>query len=71
MKINDQYEDNGALIYTVELEDDVFVDVKCVGDLCYVMSCGDGYEVFNSDGNTFDYHYNEKDIIKFVMEALK
>jgi len=35
------------------------------------MSCGDGYEVFNSDGNTFDYHYNEEDVIKFVMEALK
>lgn len=71
MKINDKYENNGELIYTVELEEDVFVDVKCVGDLCYVMSCEDGYEAYNSDGNTFDYHFNENEVIEFVRNASK
>ena len=71
MNIIDKYEDDGSYIYTVELEDDVFVDVKCIGDLCYVKQCGDGYEVFNGNGNTFDYYYNQKEVIKFVMEAVK
>ena len=68
MKINDEYEDHGNLVYTVELEEDVFVDVKYIGNLCYVMSCEDGYEVFNSDGNTFDYHFNENEVIEFVKK---
>lgn len=71
MKIVDKYEDNGDSIYTVELEKDVLVDVKCVGNLCYIMSCEDGYEAFNSDGNTFDYHFNEKDVIEFVRKVVK
>lgn len=66
MRIRDIYEDNGYLIYTVELEEDVFVDVKYIGNLCYVMDCEDGYEVYNSDGNTFDYHYNVDEVIAFV-----
>lgn len=70
MKINNAYEDNGALFYTVELEKDVFVDVKCIGDLCYVMDCEDGYEVYDSNGNTFDYHYNKYEVINFVIETM-
>ena len=66
MKIVDRYGDNGAIFYTVELEEDVFVDVKCDMDLCYVMDCEDGYEVFDSDGNTLDYHYNADEVIEFV-----
>ena len=70
MKIVDRYEIDGALIYTVELEEDVFVDVKRVGNLFYAMSCGDGYEVYNSDGNTFDYHYNCSEVLKFIIENI-
>lgn len=71
MKIVDKYGDNGALFYTVELEEDVFVDVKCDMDLCYVMDCEDSYEVYNSDGNTFEYHYNADEVIEFVKSASK
>lgn len=71
MRIKDMYEDNGALFYTVELENDVFVDVKYVGNLCYVMDCEDGYKVYNSDGNTFDYHFNKDEVVEFVKNANK
>ena len=71
MKIIDKYENDGAFLCTVELEDDVFVDVKCIGNLFYVMQCEDGHEVFNRDGNTFDYCYNQKEVIEFVMEVIK
>ena len=71
MKIIDKYESNGSAFYTVELEEDVFMDVKCVGDLSYVMSCEDGYNVYNSDGNTFDYYYNEDEVIEFVKNVNK
>jgi len=69
MKIKNTFEDKGDLFYTVELEEDVFVDVKCTGDLCYVMQCEDGYEVYNSDGNTFDYHFSEDEVVAFVKNA--
>lgn len=71
MKIIDRFEDNGALFFTVELENNVFVDVKCVGNLFYVMSCEDGYKVYDSNGNTFDYHYSENDVIEFVKQQIK
>lgn len=69
MKITNIYDDNGALFYTIELEDDVFVDVKCVGNLCFVMDCEDGYKAYNSDGNTFDYHFNENEVLEFVLRG--
>ena len=71
MKIIDKYEDNGALFFTVELENNVFVDVKCVENLCYVMSCEDGYTVYDGNGNTFDYHYSENDVIDFVKKLIE
>ena len=67
MKIVDRYEIDGALICTVELEEDVFLDVKRVGNLFYAMSCEDGYEVYNSDGNSFDYYYNAADVLQLVI----
>ena len=61
-------ENNREMIYTVALDVNVFVDVKCVGNLCYVMSCEDGYETYDSDGNTFDYHYDERSVIRLVKK---
>lgn len=69
MRIAEIFEDNGALFYTVELEEGVFVDVKYVGNLCYVMSCEDGYEVYDSNGNTLDYCYSEDEVIEFVERS--
>lgn len=69
MKIADVFNDNGEVFYTVELEEDVFVDVKHVGCLYYVMDCEDGYSAYNSDGNSFDYHFNEDEVIEFVKTA--
>lgn len=66
MRIKDIYEDNGYSVYTVELEEDVFVDVKYVSSLYYVMDCEDGYEAYNNNGNTFDYHYNKNEVVEFV-----
>lgn len=71
MKIKDVYDDNGACFYTVELEKDVFVDVKRIGDLYYVMDCGDGFEAYNSDGNTFSYYFSDGEVIRFVRNATR
>lgn len=71
MKIKNTFEDKGNQFYTVELEEDVFVDVKCTEDLCYVMQCEDGYEAYNSDGNTFDYHFSENEVVEFVRNINK
>jgi len=57
------------VIYTVELEPDVYVDVKRVGNLYYIMSCEDGYNFYNSDGNTFDYYCDESAILKMVQST--
>lgn len=66
MKIVDKSRYDGATFYTVELEEDVFVDVRCSNGCYYVMDCEDGCEVFNSDGNTFDYHYDANEVVEFV-----
>lgn len=68
MKLKDKYEDNGALFYTIELDNDVFVDVKHVGNLYYVMDCEDGYMTYDSNRNSFDYHFNENEVIDFVKK---
>ena len=69
MKTTDKYEDHGALFYQIELEENVFVDVKCVESLCYVIDCEDGYQVYDNNGNTFDYCYDECEVLEFVKEC--
>ena len=71
MRIIDKYENDNATFFTVELEENVFVDVKCIGDLCYVMDCADGYNTHDSNGNTFDYHYSENDVVDFIRGQIK
>ena len=66
MEIVNVYVNNREAIYTVALDENVLVDVKCVGNLCYIMSCEDGCETYDMDGNTFDYHYDERSVIRFV-----
>lgn len=58
-------------IYSIELEPGALIDVKNIGDLWYVMSCGDGYEVYDENGNTFSYQYNENEVIDFVKNYEK
>lgn len=59
--------ENRGWIYTVELEPEVYVDVKrTVNGLCYVMDCGDGYMTFDDSGNTFDYKFDTDDVVGFV-----
>ena len=69
MKIKDAFDNSREVFYTVELEEDVFVDVKRIGNLYYVMDCEDGYRAYNSDGNSFDYYFNEDEVIEFVKTA--
>lgn len=71
MKLINKYDNNGEIFYTVELTDDVFVDVKQVDRLLYVMQCEDGYEAYNSDGNTFGYYFDEKEVVEFVKGELR
>ena len=59
--------ENRGCVYTVMLEQGVYVDVKrTVNGLCYVMDCGDGYMTFDDNGNTFDYKFNTNDVVSFV-----
>ena len=66
MKIAGVFDDNINQIYTVELEEDVFVDIKCCETFCYIMSCEDGCTTYDHNGNTFDYHYDKRSVIRFV-----
>lgn len=70
MKIKDIFDDNKETFYTVELEEDVFVDVKRINDLYYVMDCDDGFRAFDSSGNSFDYNFNENEVIEFVKSEI-
>ena len=67
MKIVTCFDNNGnEFYYSVEMADDVFVDVKRIGNLYYVMDCEDGCRAYNSDGNSFDYRFNESEVVNFV-----
>lgn len=70
MKIKDIFDNNKETFYTVELEEDVFVDVKRINDLYYVMDCEDGLRAFDSSGNSFDYNFNENEVIEFVKSEI-
>ena len=59
-----------STIYTVELEENVFVDVKHIGNCVYVMQCEDGYEAYDSNGNSFEYHFDEEAVIEFVKNTI-
>lgn len=69
MRISDVFGDNREIFYSVELEEDVFVDVKRIDNLYYVMDCEDGYRAYNSDGNSFDYYFNEDEVVDFVKSV--
>ena len=69
MRISNVFGDNREIFYSVELEEDVFVDVKHIGNLYYVMDCEDGYRAYNSDGNSFDYYFNEDEVVDFVKSV--
>lgn len=69
MRISNVFGDNREIFYSVELEEDVFVDVKRIGNLYYVMDCEDGYRAYNSDGNSFDYYFNEDEVVDFVKSV--
>lgn len=71
LKIVDKFESNEMIFFTVELEDDVFVDVKAIGALYYVMLTDDGYSAYDSNGNSFDYRFSEEDVIHFVKTQSK
>ena len=69
MRIVDVWKDDNETYCTIELEEDIFVDIKkCEDGFCYVMQCEDGYETYNNDGNTIGYYFDENKIIDFVRE---
>ena len=67
--ISEVNEKRNESIYTVELEPGVSVDVKRVENYYYIMQCGDGYEVFDDNGNTFDYSFDREKVLDFVGEV--
>ena len=70
MKIISEFSDRrNESIYTIELEPGAYVDVKRVENHCYVMQCEDGYEVFDENGNTFNYLFDKKEVLEFVKEV--
>ena len=69
MKIVSITKDKNESIYTVELEPEVYVDVKRIESHYYIMQCEDGYEVFDDNGNTFDYFYDKEIVIRFIKES--
>ena len=70
MKITNKWEDNNALFYTIELNKNIFVDIKFVNNLCYIMSCEDGCLTYNNSGNSCYYSFNEDEVINFVKKEI-
>ena len=66
--------DKTRVFYTIELESGKYVDVMCIRDgeqeYEYVMQCGDGNDVYDSDQNTYEgYEYDEELCYKIACEA--
>lgn len=70
MRIVDIFDSVGEVIYTVEINRGVFIDVKRKGDLYYAMQNEDGSEAYDSNGNTFEYHFGGREIVEFVRKEL-
>lgn len=68
---------SGSRIYCIELEPDVFVDVKFIKEtgLIYVMQNHDGSVAYKSsslDDHTLPgYQFDEKEVIALVTDDLK
>lgn len=80
MRIVDSYSINdGGIIFSVELAEDRFVDVKvCKGNPdgnVYVMDNSDGSTVYTGewgvDGTVPGYAYDEKAVVKLVKDACR
>ena len=69
MKVVDKYESNDVVFFTIQLDEDVFVDVKVIGDLCYVMQCEDGRMAYNSKECSLDFAVDEKAVIALVKSC--
>lgn len=66
MKIVNNYEDKNSTFFVVQLAEDVFVDIKAVDSLYYVMQCEDGRMAYNIKGDTVDVAFDENAVIAFV-----
>lgn len=75
MKIVDQYEvDSGSCIFTVEVFDALYVDVKIIKNtgLCYVMQNGDGSTVYGDTGTEdirIGIRYDENAVLELVWNS--
>ena len=68
MKIISEYKKDESLVCTIELENEVFVDVKCIGNICCFLERENGYLTYNSNGKSFDCIFNKNEVIAFVKE---
>ena len=67
--VSEVNEKENESIYTVELEPGAYIDVKKAKDYYYVMQCEDGNEVFDDNGNTFDYFFDKEIVFRFIKEV--
>lgn len=63
MEIVDKYESNGITFFTIQLAENVFVDIKVIGSLRYIMQCEDGRMAYNDRGDSLDYEFDEDVLI--------
>ena len=67
--------DRHRVYYTIEIESGKFVDIMCIRDddwgrdFEYLMDCGDGTSVYDSDQNTYeDFEFDEDKCIALAKE---
>lgn len=58
-------------IYTVEIANNRYVDVKIKTYFAYIMQNEDGSLVFDEDGNCYNYAINENEIVRYVVNTLE
>ena len=68
MKLGGTFYAQDSVIYTIEIEDDVYVDVKHIGDLWYVMACEDGKDAYSNNCESVDYDVNHESVIGFAKK---
>ena len=61
---------NNDFLYTIELEENVLIDVKFNKDEYKFICTDDGYSAYDWNGNSFDYNFNALEVINFLKNQL-
>ena len=72
MNVVSLFQDEDYLIATIQIKNNLFVDVKAkASGLVYIMGCEDGRVVFDAEGRTFDTNVDTVRILDYFERWLE